>query len=321
MPMAKNPIMFTMIGTPFTKEGRIDEPAYRAQLRRQVAAKNGVYLGSGGAAEAHALSVDELKVLYRIGVEECKGKVPTYANPREPRSAAAMIEVCQQAIKAGVDVVQVYPLDGGHGMRPTLQEQEAYYRTVLGAIRPYPAAISVHVSVGYMAPASLIAKMVNEHKHVQTLNLMGPPLTYFAEMRDLVGPNIDFFVGVTNVIPGLAMGARGLMQAEGNLTPFLLHSIVDQMQAGDIAAAGETYLDLMRLFGICNKWSPSTARYVKMGWKVLGLPGGNGYLREPYRLPPQAELDQMAALFKKMRLSELEAAAEKAAKAPTKKRK
>ena len=78
--------MFCMSATPFKEDGSLDEEGLRVHLRRLVAAGNGVYLGSGGAGEGHVLTVPELRRIYDIGVEECKGKVPTYANPREPRS-------------------------------------------------------------------------------------------------------------------------------------------------------------------------------------------------------------------------------------------
>src|SRR5512139_4210041 len=75
------PIMFSMVVTPMDERGQLDEAGIRAHLQRQIDAGVGVYLGSGGSGEGHALSIDELGQLYRIGVDECKCKVPVYCNP------------------------------------------------------------------------------------------------------------------------------------------------------------------------------------------------------------------------------------------------
>ena len=82
---------------------------------------------------------------------------PTYANPREARTSAGMYEVARLAVDANVDSVQFYPMDGGHGMRPTYAEQEAYYRDLLDAI-DHPVSISVHPAVGYTTPIPLLKR-------------------------------------------------------------------------------------------------------------------------------------------------------------------
>ena len=105
--------MLCMAATPMHADYAIDEDALRMLLRRLVAAGNGIYLGSGGAGEGHSLSPAELRRVYDIGVEEAKGKVPVYANPRESRTAEAMYEVAREAVEAGVDMVQLYQVDAG----------------------------------------------------------------------------------------------------------------------------------------------------------------------------------------------------------------
>ena len=74
---------FCRIATPFAKDGEIDEEALRAFLQRFIKSKIGIYLGSAGGGETHALTWDEIQRIYEIGLEECKGKIPVYANPPE----------------------------------------------------------------------------------------------------------------------------------------------------------------------------------------------------------------------------------------------
>jgi dihydrodipicolinate synthase/N-acetylneuraminate lyase len=249
------------------------------------------------------LSLAELRQVYDIGVDECKGRIPVHANPPEPRTAAAMLAVARQAVAANVDVVQLYPLDAGHAMRPTLAEQAAYYDDLLGAI-DHPAALSVHVHAGYSAPVSLLASICKRHPQVVAINVMGAQPGYMVELFDTLDPRIVVNVRLVDAIGSYALGARGFLAAEPNLAPRLARSIVDAIVAQDLASAGARLAQLVRLATIVNRWAPSTARWVKMGMKVLDLPGGRGGLRKPYLMPPPLELNEMATAFARLDLDE-----------------
>lgn len=305
MALAKDPIMFCMVATPFTDEGKLDEKALRAHLHRMIEAKNGVYLGSGGAGEGHALIPEELKRVYEIGVEECKGKVPTYANPRESRTANDMLSVVKLAVATNVDVVQLYPMDGGHGMRPTPAEQERYYRDLLEEIK-HPVAISVNVAVGYTTPIDVLQKLCGDYRQIVAVNIMGPPMGYFVQLKDAIRADIALYTGAANILESLPLGSNGCLEAESNICPRLCQSIVDYYVAGDMTAAGEAMANFHRFANIVNRWAPATARWVKMAMKVLNLPGGNGVLRRPYLLPSEADQKEMARQFDKMGLKKLE---------------
>src|SRR5471030_1310780 len=106
---------FCMCATTFSKEtGELDEAAFRLFLQRIVDAKLGVYLGSAGSGEGHALTRDELRRVYEIGVDVCKGRVPVHANPPEQHTARGAREHALIAVDAGVEVVHTYTLAGWH---------------------------------------------------------------------------------------------------------------------------------------------------------------------------------------------------------------
>jgi 4-hydroxy-tetrahydrodipicolinate synthase len=303
-------IMFCMSATPFNGDASLDEEALRVHLRRMVAAGNGVYLGSGGAGEGHVLSVAELRRIYDIGVQECKGKVATYANPREARSADQHYEVIREAVAAGVDCVQIYPLDGGHGMRPNEREQETYYRDLLDAI-DHPVSVSVHISAGYMAPISLLKRLVDDYKRLIAINVMGPPNSYFVELRDTLPRSIKMYTGITNLVQVLSLGADGCLSAENNVIPNLCRAIIDHYESGDTTRMNDAVLAVSRFGNVVHHWSPSTARWVKMAMKVVGI--GNGVIRKPYLLPGEEDQRRMAEAFDTLRIMELERQAELAA--------
>ncbi len=300
-----NPSIFAMAPTPFTTDNKVDEPALRAHLRRMVEGGCDVYMGSGGVGEGHVLTPDELKQVYEIGVEEGKGKIKVYANPREARSAGDMLQIANIASAAGIEVVQLYPVDAGHGMRPTYTEQEVYYRTLLDAI-DYPTSISIHVAIGYITPADLVARLTHDYPLIRELNVMGPPMSYFVELRDQVRPDVKLNAGIIHLLDSLALGANGCLCAEPNIIPKVCRAVVDNWVKGDQQSAGEAMANVIRFGNIVNQWAPSTARWIKMALKVLDLPGGNGMIREPYVLPSEADQKKMGDQFAAMGLKQLE---------------
>ena len=295
--------MFCMSATPFNEDGSVDEDGLRRHLRRLVVARNGIYLGSGGAGEGHVLTLAELRRVYDIGVEEAKGKVPVYANPRESRSAAAMYEVAREAVAAGVDVVQIYQLDGGHGMIPTQLEQEAYWEELLDAI-DHPVAISIHLYASYMAKVSYVAELCRRYEQVCAVNVIGPPNSYFLEMRDALPETVKLYAGIANLVHLAALGAAGALLGENNIIPNTCQRIADGHAAGDWEQVSAAAKAVQRFSNVVNQWAPSTARWVKMAMKVLGL--GNGVIRRPYLLPPEEEQRKMADAFEAMRIREIE---------------
>jgi 4-hydroxy-tetrahydrodipicolinate synthase len=303
--MNQDLVMFCMVASPFKQDGSLDEDGLRGHLRRLVKARNGVYLAGGGAGEGHVLTPSEFRRICEIGVEECKGKVPTYSNPREARTAEAMYTYAREAVGAGVDVVQLYQLEGGHGMVPTQAEQDAYWSELLDAIK-HPTAISVHAYAGFRPRTGYLRELHQRYPQIVAINVMGGPPSYLVEVRDELPASVACYVGIATVVQGLALGAAGALEAESNIIPNLCQSLLDHWKSGDLESLSRSAQNVQRFTNIVNQWAPSTARWVKMAMRVLDLPGGQGPLRKPYLMPGPEELAKMARQFEAMGVRELE---------------
>jgi 4-hydroxy-tetrahydrodipicolinate synthase len=302
------PAVLCMSATPFRSDGALDEPAFVAHLGRLVEAGVGVYLGSGGAGEGHALSRDELRRVYELGVATCRGKAPVFANPPEQRTPQNMLDVARLAADAGVDVIQLYGVDAGHGMRPTATEQEAYYRHILDRL-DYKIALTIHPAVGYLPGIPLLRRLCADYGQIVAINVMTGLPHSFMRVRDAVGHGVALYTRMIDMAPSVPLGAAGVIAAEPNLVPRFSRAMLDSLAAGDVEAFGADFARFVRLSGTLEKWAPSTARWAKMGLKVLGLPGGNGAMRLPYMLPPEEELRELATALGGLGIPELKAAA------------
>jgi 4-hydroxy-tetrahydrodipicolinate synthase len=180
------PDFYTMCATVFAPDGSFDGSAMRHYLRRQIDARLGVYLGSGGNGETHAMSPDELSRLYATGVEECKGKVPVHANLPEEHTAELTIAQARIAIAAGVEALHLYTVEGRHGYRPTEAELIGYFDDVLAAIH-HPVVIAVNPTMGYIPRPQVVAEICRRHEQIVGVRLSAQRDIYLLNVQDALG--------------------------------------------------------------------------------------------------------------------------------------
>jgi len=278
------PSTYVISLTPFAADGSLDEAALRAHLRRLAAAGIGVYLGGSGSGEGYALDPSEARRVLEIGVEELRGRVPIRAMGVEPRSAREMVAYGRVAAEVGVDALQVYSLDVGHGNRPRPDELRGYLADVLDGVT-LPVVLSSHFSVGYALPVDLVAELVREHDAIIGVHCSHDDLTVLAALLDAVGDRVEVHVGgPMHALSCLALGGTGFLSSEGNLAPMLCVEIIDAYARRDFAAGQAAYARLMRLHAGFRRLGGIAA--VKCALELLGLPGGT--VRRP-RLPLDAE--------------------------------
>jgi 4-hydroxy-tetrahydrodipicolinate synthase len=293
---------FVISITPFDWAGGLDTAGFRAHLRRMGASGIGVYVGGGGSGEGYSLPPEDTRRLLEVAVDELKGTVPIRAMGVEPRTAEQMIDFTQMATEAGVDAVQIYSLDVGHGHVPTTEETELYLTEVLEAVE-IPAIVSTHQSVGYQIAPPLLGELVRRYDQVVGVNCSQPSWEYIAAVIDAVGAQVDVHVGgPMQAFTALALGANGFMSSEANLAPNLCMSIIHAYRRGDLAAAMAAYGKLVRL---------SAALYGNGGIRVtkgilshLGLAGG--VPRKPRLAATQAQLGHALGQVESLGLQSLE---------------
>ncbi len=297
---------FCRIATPFTASGELDEEALREFLQRFIKSKIGIYLGSAGGGETHSLTWDEIQRIYEIGLEECKGKIPVYANPPEQYSVRPMRELVFQAIEAGAELVSIYGIASRHGMKPTDREQAAYFDDVLEGIS-HPMSLAVNLPItGYMPKASLIADVCNRHAQVEAINLSYGGDAFFLQLQDRLKRDIPIYVHLNGSLGKILMGAGGVFGTEANIIPKTQRRYLEAVERRNLREIAHLTEDIVRFGALVERWSPSVPRALKMAMKLLKLPGGEGGLREPYRMPPPAEYKEFTRALLTLGISEIE---------------
>jgi 4-hydroxy-tetrahydrodipicolinate synthase len=276
--------------TPFDEHDRFDADAFRRHLGRMREAGIGVYVGGGGSGEGYTLTRDEVREILVIAAEELNGHVPVRAMGVEPRSAKEMIELGAMVADSGIDSMQVYSLDAGHGRMPRADELETYFCDILDAL-PVKAVLSTHQSVGYWLQIDALVRLVERYDNIIGINVTNPDVTYLARVIDAVGDRIEVHVGgAMQGLTVLALGGNGFLTSEANLAPKLTQSVIDHWIAGNFAAAHDAFAKVLRLYGAMAAVGGVSG--TKAALNQLGLPGG--FPRKP-RLPVPPEWEERIA--------------------------
>jgi 4-hydroxy-tetrahydrodipicolinate synthase len=288
--------------TPFDDDEAFDVEAFRLHLRRMREAGVGVYVGGGGSGEGYTLAPEEVETILHVAVEELKGHVPVRAMGVEPRSASEMLRLAAVAETAGVDAIQLYSLDAGHGRRPSTEELEGYFCDILDHLR-IPAVLSTHQSVGYFLPVDLIVRLTERYEQLVGINVTNPDVTYLVQVIDAVGGRLEVHVGgAMQGLTVLALGGQGFLTSEANLAPKLCQSVIDRWVEGDLAGTASAFAHVLRLYtGLAEVGGVSGT---KAALGILGLPGGRP--RRP-RLPvPDEWRDRIAVVLDELDLLTVE---------------
>jgi 4-hydroxy-tetrahydrodipicolinate synthase len=265
----------------------------------------GVYVAGSSPGEGYALSRDEVRRCLEIAVDEIGGRVPVRAMGVEPRSASQMVELVEVAGAAGVDAVQVYSLDIGHGGRPGAETLERYFRTAIEAAR-VPCVVSSHYFGGYVLEPGLLRRLLDDYEHLIGLNVTSPEIPYLVRVLDAVGGRAAVHVGgPMHALTALALGAQGFLSSEANYAPRLAQQVIDGHLAGDHAASAAAWAVLMRLMTGMGDVPGMSVRYVKAMLGALGHAGTT--LREPHLPLTDEERARAAKRLAALGVRELEA--------------
>lgn len=277
--------------TPFNRDGALDEAAFRRHLSRLRVAGCAVHVCGSGSGEAYSFSPEERDRVLAIAVEELKGIVPVYGMGSEPRIPSEMVTFVQAAERAGVDAVQIFSLDIGHGTKPTVPEMERYYRTVIEATS-LPILLSSHKSSGYFLPVDLVERLAADYPTLGGIAYSGPDVAYLASLVERLGDRMMVHsAGPLNAVNVMTLGGNGFMGGEGNLSPRLVAEVIASFRDRDERRLRASFGKLMALAAIYQRYGGSSMRGMKPLLDRLGLPGG--HLRPP-RLPiSSAELDEL----------------------------
>lgn len=263
----------TALVTPFTANGRVDEPAVRRLARRQVEAGVHFLVPVGTTGEAPTLSADEKRLVIELVVDEVKGNVPVLAGAGG-YDTAHVIEAAQAAANAGATgILSVSP----YYSKPTQEGLFQHY-----------AAIAANTSlpiVLYNVPGRTGSNIepVTTERLAQLPQIIGIKeasgnVFQIADVRRRTPKDFLVLSGDdTLTLPVMALGGNGVISVAGNEVPADMARLVEACERGDFASARTIHERLLPL--LQANFIESNPIPVKAVMALAGL------LEPVYRLP------------------------------------
>jgi 4-hydroxy-tetrahydrodipicolinate synthase len=271
--------------TPFDEDGSLSEEGIRALIDRLGAAGIGPYLGSASPGEGHALSLAETEQLYGIALDAMAGRAPVRAMGVECRTVEQYFPFLDMAASVGLDAVQLYCLDCGHGNVPTPSELEHYFCTLLEHSQ-VPCVLSSHMFNGYFLSTETIDRLITRFPHLAGINVTTVDFPYLLRVIETADGRIDVHTGgPQNALVSFAFGGQGFLTADGSISPRTQAAVVAAAREGRQEDLFRYYTLMMQVFAI-NRWPGGSMRWLKAALAVTGQPGTT--LRGPFE-PLDAE--------------------------------
>jgi 4-hydroxy-tetrahydrodipicolinate synthase len=271
--------------TPF-KDGEVDYTAYARLVEFQ--ARNGSHgvLVNGTTSEPSSLTIAERNRLVDVAVEAAAGRVTVVAATGSQSYAETEALTLHAAKAKGVDALLIVT---PYYSRPPQRGIAAYYEALNKLhgkpwmIYHIPGRAAVDVKIETVKDIAKTCPTFIGMKHASL------DLAFVSDLFEDVHEDLRVFVGLEELsFPMMAVGACGLMNAVGNLSPRPLADMCAAVWKGDLFAARKLHRSLFEINkAVFYDINPIPMKYMM---KRLGIMPTNEH-RLPL-VPATAELEK-----------------------------
>ena len=263
----------TAIVTPFTADGRLDEPGLRTLMEWQIDEGIDFLVPCGSTGEAQTLTAAERQRVVAAAVQTAAGRVPVIAGATSNDTAAA-VEETRAMCALGVDgILSACP----YYNKPTQAGLELHFRAVADASTKPVVLYNVPSRTGVnLAPATTLR--LARHPNVAAIKEASGDL---AQMMAILRERPEQFAVLSGddalTLPLAALGGDGIISVVSNLVPAMMTALTRLAMSGDFGAARAVQFELLPLMNACfleTNPGPVKAALALMGKieNVLRLP-------------------------------------------------
>jgi 4-hydroxy-tetrahydrodipicolinate synthase len=260
--------------TPFRQDQKLDEPALRRLVQRQIEGGINFLVPCGTTGESPTLTREEHLRVVAITIEEARAsKTPVLAGAGG-YNTAEVIELAKEVQHLGVNgILSVTP----YYNKPTQEGLYQHYKAIAAAV-PLPMVVySVQGRTGVnVEPATL--KRLAEIENIVGVKEASGNISQMASVVHQVPERFNVLSGDDSItIPLIALGGRGIVSVVSNEIPREMTELTRLALAGDFAGARaiqRRFLPLMEVNFVEANPIP-----VKAAMALMGL------LEPVYRLP------------------------------------
>lgn len=283
--------------TPFTKEGKIDEAAFRRLIRFCLPHVDGL-VPCGTTGEFPYLKPPENKRLVEIAVEEADGKPVIAGTGAE--STKKVIELARNAKEAGATACLIVT---PYFLHPSDKGIYQHFYEIAKAVDIPIIMYNIPQLVDAYLPRRVIQDLADIPNIVGLKDSSGN-LTYTMEIIEYAGDRINVLIGHDEVVlNALAGGVNGVILASAQVYPEVWQGVMAAMEVGDLEKARQLQRRVQKLSRIFCRLGGGVA--VKQALKMMGIDAGiprkplkavGGALNHEDRAEIQLELEKLGKI-------------------------
>jgi 4-hydroxy-tetrahydrodipicolinate synthase len=254
----------TAIVTPFTVDGRVDEPSLRALIDWQIEEGIDFLVPCGSTGEAQTLTAEERQRVVAATVQMSAGRVPVIAGASSNDTAAA-VEETRAMCALGVDgILSACP----YYNKPTQAGLELHFRAVADASSKPVMLYNVPSRTGVnLAPATVLR--LARHPRIRAIKEASGDLP---QMMAILRERPEEFAVLSGddalTLPLVALGGDGIVSVVANQVPALMTVMTRLAMTGDVPAARNLHFELLPL--INANFLETNPGPVKAGLALMG---------------------------------------------------
>ena len=269
--------VYTVAVTPFRDDYSLDEEGLRENLRLQV--KEGVdgIVVLGTTSESPTLTSEEEELTIKIGIEECRGKVPLWVGTGS-NSTAVTIKKTEKAKAMGASgALVVTP----YYNKPTQEGLFCHYRELAKATRFPLIVYNIQGRTAQNLSTDTLKRLMDLPEIVGVKEASGNILQIMDVIEAGSSANRPGFAVLSGddslTLPVIALGGQGIISVVSNVVPTLMVELTRLCLSGDFVQARalhRTLLPLFRAAFIETNPAPIKAMMAHVGMKAgpLRLP-------------------------------------------------
>lgn len=231
----------TALITPFTADGRVDEPTLARLVEWQVREGIDFLVACGSTGEAQTLSPEERVRVVRTVVAAADGQVPVLAGATDNDTGRAIAEARTMAELGVVGIMSASP----YYNKPTQAGLEAHFRAIADAI-PLPLLLyNVPGRTAIDLKPETVASLAT-HPRVAGIKEASGNVRRMLDLRAATPADFRILCGDDDiVVPAMAAGAVGLISVASNAIPRRISRLVATAGRGGWADARTELLALL----------------------------------------------------------------------------
>src|SRR3954471_13894787 len=231
----------TALVTPFTRDGAIDEAAFRKLIDWQIEEGIHFLVPCGSTGEAATMTPAEQRRVVEITVEQAKGRVPIVAGAGSNDTAKAVAMSKEMKAAGATHLLHVSPMYN----KPPQRGIVAHFKAIADATDLPIVVYNVPGRTG----SNIEAKTTIELAGMKNIHAVKEASGNLSQIADIIRGRPKGFVVLSGddelTLPVMALGGEGIISVVSNATPGPMSRLCDLMKAGDLAAARELHMQLV----------------------------------------------------------------------------